>query len=195
MSLVSRVVQRVCSTAPVFNLMQRLGVHLTRNHFYDPVPDTRELAMRRDLWEDDHELPGVKLNVGAQVRMLESVFPEFAHECRFPLEAGAVPHEYHVNNGAFGLSSAAVLHCMIRHYRPRLILEVGAGNSTLVSARACRMLLSQGHETRLVSIEPYPGEVLRRGFPGLTRVPQGMGSRETVVLDRAVPSAEFPGVQ
>jgi len=170
MSLLGWMARKALLNGPVFDLLQRCGVHVTANHFYDPVPDTRELARRRDLWEVEQELPGVDQNLEAQLRMLEEVFPRFAGECRFPLEAGPEPHEYHVKNGAFGLVSAAVLHCMIRHHRPRLILEVGAGNSTLVSARACRKLASLGHETRLISIEPHPGEVLRRGFPGLTRL-------------------------
>jgi hypothetical protein len=57
-----------------------------------------------------------------------------------------------------------VLYCMVRHFQPNLVLEVGSGFSSRVSAQAA---LRNGH-TKLVCIEPYPDEVLRRGFPGLT---------------------------
>ena len=35
--------------AATFAFWQRLGFHVTANHFYEPVPDTRELPAR--LWE------------------------------------------------------------------------------------------------------------------------------------------------
>jgi hypothetical protein len=57
---------------------------------------------------------------------------------------------------------------MIRHFKPRTIVEVGAGNSTYVSARACLMNQKDGNISDLVAIEPYPNDILKRGFPGLS---------------------------
>ena len=67
---------------------------------------------------------------------------------------------------------AEVLYCMIRHYRPHRIIEVGSGFSTYVSAAAVRQNGAEGYPATLVAIEPYPNDVLRRGFPGLHQLLQ-----------------------
>ena len=72
-----------------------------------------------------------------------------------------------MGNGAFEAVDAEVLHTFVRHYRPRQMIEVGGGNSTLVSARACQMNAADGHESQLVTVEPYPSELLKGGVPGL----------------------------
>src|SRR5947207_305286 len=52
---------------------------------------------------------------------------------------------------------------MIRHFQPRLIIEVGSGFSSLVLGQAAEKNKNSG----LICIEPFPGEFLRGGFPGL----------------------------
>ncbi len=170
MSRLRKGLERVVFSRPVFDLFQRLGVHVTPNHFYSPVPDTRALGARADLWETDSDLPGIDLRVRDQLERLRTVFAPMRHECDFPLRATGTPHDYFIRNGAFGLTSAAVLHCLIRHFVPRTIVEVGSGHSTYVAARAARMNAADGKPAQLIAVEPYPNEVLRRGFPGLTRL-------------------------
>jgi hypothetical protein len=154
-----------------FEFFQKFGIHVTQNHFYSPIPDTKILGSKKDLWEKEMELVGVDLNVERQIDLLENIFPEFREEYDFPLNKTSTPYEYYINNGAFGLISAAVLHCMIRYFAPRTIIEVGSGNSTYVSARAGQMNQARGQvAANIISIEPYPNEVLRKGFPGLSEL-------------------------
>jgi hypothetical protein len=80
------------------------------------------------------------------------------------MEPTGVAHEFYLSNGAFEGTDALVLYCMVRHFRPNLVLEVGSGFSSRLSAQAA---LHNGN-TEVVCIEPYPDEVLKRGFPGLT---------------------------
>jgi hypothetical protein len=63
---------------------------------------------------------------------------------------------------------------MIRHLRPRRIIEIGSGNSTYLSAQAILKNVEDknGYECELTAIEPYPNPVLKKGFPGLTRLVQ-----------------------
>lgn len=170
MSFLRRSFERVLFSRRAFDLFQRLGVHVTPNHFYSPVPDTRELDRRAGLWNEESDMPGVDWRAAEQLEWLQGVLSRLRHECDFPLDPTGVPHAYFVRNGAFGLISAAVLHCMVRHFSPRTILEVGSGNSTCVSARAALMNQAEGRPARLIAVEPHPGEMLQRGFPGLTRL-------------------------
>lgn len=146
-----------------FRLWEEHGFHLSPVHFYYPTPDTRTL--KEDVWKEESALAGVDMNDEVQLRFLREVFPRYRDEYeRFPLARTDTPHEYYFQNPMFAGYDALALYCMVRHFRPDTVLEVGSGFSTRVSARAA---LENGH-TRVISIEPYPDEVLKEGFPGLT---------------------------
>jgi predicted O-methyltransferase YrrM len=61
---------------------------------------------------------------------------------------------------------------MIRHFKPKRIIEIGSGYSTRLSAQAIlkNREINASYECELTAIEPYPSEVLRTGFPGLSRL-------------------------
>lgn len=148
-----------------FRLWEQHGFHITPNHFYQPIPDTRTL--RDDLWEKESELVGVDLNLDTQLHLLRNIFPQFSEEYnQFPIEPTGVPYEFYFNNPMFSGTDALVLYCMVRYFRPKRIIEVGSGYSTFVSAQAA---LRNGN-TKLICIEPYPTGVLKQGFPGLTEL-------------------------
>jgi methyltransferase family protein len=148
-----------------FRLLENRGVHITPVHFYQPIPDTRALPDR--LWEQPSAMVGIELNDAAQLALLQDVFPRFRTEYdRFAAAPTDVPHEFHFNNGMFSGTDALVLYCVVRHFRPRLIIEVGSGFSSRVSARAA---LANG-DTRLLCIEPHPGPLFEQGFPGMTKL-------------------------
>jgi hypothetical protein len=146
----------------LFQLWEEHGFHLTRNDFLSPIPDTRTLADH--LWEQESEMVGIDLNLPRQLELLKEVFPRFQQEYDdLPAAATGVSHQFYFDNSFFSGTDALVLYCMIRHFQPELILEVGAGFSSLLSAQAQR----KNGKGRLVSIEPHPSPILEAGFPGL----------------------------
>ena len=148
-----------------FRLFEAEGIHLTPVHFYVPIPDSRTLG--DDLFKIDSELPGIAMNDKVQLDLLKKQFPGFREEYnRIPHDATGDPCAYYFNNEFFSGIDACVLYCMVRHFRPNLIVEVGSGFSTLLSAQAGR----KTGNTEIISIEPYPSEVLLNGFPGLTQL-------------------------
>ena len=112
--------------------LERLGVHVVPVHFYEPVPDSRELRRRPGLWETESGLPGIDLNVDGQLRLLREVFPSFKDEYAFPRQKTTSPLEYYLDNGNFGPVDAEVAHCMVRRFAPR-----GSSRSARVSPPAC----------------------------------------------------------
>lgn len=148
-----------------FRTWEEHGFHLTPVHFYQPIPDTR--ALPETLWKEPSGLVGVDMNEAGQLDLLQNVFPRFRSEYEtLPTDPTGVPHDFHMKNGAFEGTDALVLYCMVRHLRPALVLEVGSGFSSRLTALAAR----RNGNTRLVCIEPYPDDVLSAGFPGLTSV-------------------------
>jgi hypothetical protein len=152
-----------------FPLWQRLGIHVTPNHYNEPVPDTRML--KDDIWLRDSELVGVDINEKGQLELLSLFSSRFKHEYdSFPQHRTPTAYEYYVDNGQFGSVDGEGLYCMIRHFKPRRILEIGSGNSTYLAAKAVLKNEAEADECRceLVAIDPYPNDVLRSGFPGLS---------------------------
>lgn len=152
-------------------LFQRLGLHVIPNSYSQPIPDTAKL--KDDLWARHSELAGININEKKQLDLLSLFASQFRNEYeQFPREKTSIPHEYYLGNGWFESVDAEVLYCMIRHFKPTRIYEIGSGYSTYLSAQALRRNADQdsNYQCELVAIEPYPNEILRRGFPGLSRL-------------------------
>jgi hypothetical protein len=154
-----------------FEAWERRGLHVTPVHFYQPVPDTRELDPK--IWDLPTELVGVDLNVSGQLRLLDEFARSYRNEYEaLPTRPTAVPYQFSLNNQSFESVDAEVLWCMVRHFKPERVYEVGSGNTTYLTAQALLKNAEEGSTPpgTLVAIEPYPNAVLRSGFPGLTEL-------------------------
>ena len=153
-----------------FPVWQRMGFHITLNHFYEPVPDTRTL--KDELWLKHSDIVGVEMNEGGQINLLSQFSSKFKDEYEnFPRFKTSIPYQYYVNNGIFESVDGEILYCMIRHFKPKKIFEIGSGNSTYLAAQAVlRNKEDDGKESDLIVFDPYPNDVLRAGFPGLSKL-------------------------
>jgi hypothetical protein len=87
----------------------------------------------------------------------------FSQDFEPPLEGDPdSPNGYFWKNGMFSYSDAMSYYAMIRRVRPRTIVEIGSGFSSLVAREALR----RNGAGRLVCIEPFPSKWLRR-LPGI----------------------------
>ena len=149
--------------------MEKMGIHVVPNHFYEPVPDTRSIP--EGFWERPSELIGIDLDEAAQLALLEEFRSKYKTEYEQLSNPKSAPFGFTLPNRSFSSVDAEILYCMIRHFRPNRIIEIGSGNSTLVSAEAIlRNSRETGSVASLVAVEPYPNGTLEKGFPGLTRL-------------------------
>ena len=155
-----------------FRLFRWLGVHLTPVHFYSPIPDVRDLLARPGFWDRPSELPGIDINTEGQLRLMEEVLAAYVPECDFRRRPGDDPSEFYTQNDYFGYVSAAAMHGLIRHHRPRRIVEVGAGHSTRVITRAASMNAAEGTPAELVVVDPYVDLVTLGGLQAVTELVQ-----------------------
>jgi hypothetical protein len=138
-------------------------------HFYSPVPDLRDLDDRA-VWQRRSELAGVDLRPDAQVELLRALGREFGHECEWSVAAVPDEHAFHLDNPSFSFACAASTHAMLRHHRPRRVIEVGSGMSSRVISAALRRNEADGHPPADYTIvDPYPAASTRT-LPGLTRL-------------------------
>jgi len=152
----------------LFDIWERRGYHVLPVHFYEPVPDHSDLA--RSIGSRS-ELVGVDLAPERHLELLEELRAWKEEYDALPRRPGEGDDGFYVENTLFGAVDAEMLYALVRKHQPRRIFEIGSGFSTLVSARAVRANEEQtGVQCELVAFEPYPGELLRRGVPGLTRI-------------------------
>jgi len=135
---------------------ERHGFHVTPVHFYEPIPDTQSLP--ETLWSRHSELVGIDMNDSMQLELLRDHFSKFRDEYEnLPVEPP--PGQKRPFRGV----DALVAYCMIRHFQPELIVEVGSGWSSLVLGQVA----AKNKNSALICIDPFPSDVLRKGFPGL----------------------------
>lgn len=131
-------------------VLSKLGVFPVQAHYYEPFIRRADLRSPLDIPRD---LPGIDLCEKTQLDVLRS-FEQGDELARIPVEQ-ASPTSFGYANGTFGFADAAWLYSAIRTFKPRRILEVGSGNSTLLARLAVERNAVDGHLTEHVCIEPY----------------------------------------
>jgi len=152
-------------------LYQKMGVSLIPNRYEEPVPDLRELESFG--WDKESSLRGIELKLEKQAALLNRIAPKYLEEFKsLPQEKTQPPEveEYHHTNPSFRGADAGFYYCLIRHLKPRRIIEIGAGFSTLLAAQAVVKNATEKKPCHLTAIEPYPSRTLREGVPGLAKL-------------------------
>lgn len=150
----------------LFSLWERHGFHVTPVHFYSAIPNLAELP--DSLWQRPSQMVGVDLREEEQLSFLRDTCLPFKSEYdAFARQPTGKSHEYYFNQPMFRSVDAEVLYCMVRAHRPRRLIEVGSGFSTLVSAAA---LAKNAEAGELIAIEPFPSDILTAGVPGLSEL-------------------------
>ena len=153
----------------VFTLFQRLGLNITLNHYYQPIPDLASLD--DDVFTRRTELRGIVLDLQKQVSLVREFGQEYGSEYRALHKTDpGVPGTYFLDNRDFGPVDAEILYGMVRKYKPSRIIEIGSGNTTLLTAQAIlENRKRHDSECEFIAVEPYPREMLIKGLPGLSR--------------------------
>ena len=153
-----------------FPFWEKRGFHVTLPHYYSPLPEINKLD--NSIWEKPKEIPNLKYNEDDQLKLLEHFSNVFRSEYEnIPLDRTSDPKQYHLIGGRFEGIDGYILYCMIRHLKPKRVIEIGAGHSTLLTAQALQKNQEEtGEKAAFISIEPYPNELLKSGIPGLTEL-------------------------
>lgn len=143
-------------------------------HFYSPVVDTEDIAKRFESIWPSPPVPtmGIDWNDTCQENVLREVFPRHIGAYDYPESLEDTPEldRFYTRNSQFSWLDARTLFVLLREWRPRRMIEVGSGYSTLLSADVNRRFLDGDLE--LTCIEPYPRPFLARaeGLQGVSRL-------------------------
>jgi len=100
----------------------------------------------------------IDFNPSAQTRLLGSFKRSFGSEYdRFPPNAYSAPgggSGYHLANQMFGSVDAEILYSMIRKFKPKRIIEIGSGWTTMLMVQATAVNRDEGVESTIISVDP-----------------------------------------
>lgn len=139
-------------------LARRLGYHLVNANYYSPIPDLDSLPA--DVWSEAAEMPGVAWDIEAQARFVSEELATLMAEFAAPADPPGTATGFYLRNDFFSGLDAEILYAMVRWARPRRVLELGAGFSTLVIASAAARNRAEGAEVRHDVFDPFPSPVL-----------------------------------
>lgn len=136
-----------------FREIQRLGFHFQRNDYYSSLNDCQFLDANRDLWADPFEPYDIDWNLRGQLEVAREV-SAFVHELvDIPFHPTGPPAAYHWNNDFWNNADALVQYGLIRSRRPKRVVEIGCGWSSLLLAKA---LTRNASPFAVFQVEPYP---------------------------------------
>ena len=137
-------------------------------HFYQPIPDIFDLE-RRNVWDRISKMRGIKFEPEKYIEFLKQLGSKFAGECDWPNEPSNNLNDFHLHNGCFSYGCAAPLHCIIRQFKPKRVVEIGSGNSSKIIAGAIKINSVQNHETEYTIVDPYTS-LEQKNFPRKTNI-------------------------
>lgn len=134
------------------SILDKFQIAVVQHHYYEPI------LFPSDLTHDPsspRQITGLDLNEAAQLALIE--------QFRYRDELLAIPvkqttsRNFGYHNGSFEPGDAEFLYNMIRHFRPRKIVEVGSGNSTLMARLAidANRRADADYRCEQICIEPF----------------------------------------
>jgi hypothetical protein len=140
-------------------LLFKKGVFPILDHYYEPMFNPRHLQYSL---REDRRLNAVDMNVNGQIGLLAK-FRYNEELLSIPMEnTGKI--EYYYNNGSFLSGDSEHLYNMIRHLKPKNIIEIGSGLSTLMALKAIEKNRSEDASCncKMMCVEPYEMDWLEK---------------------------------
>lgn len=141
--------------------------HPVTTHYYDPLVLP---GMLRHPLGQPRSLPGIDWRDAEQAALLGELTAT-AELASCPLEPDT-QRGFHFRNDTFGAGDVEIYYAMIRKWKPRRIIEIGAGYSSFVATKAIEQNRREdsGYNCRHVCVEPFenpwlaelPAEIVRR---------------------------------
>ncbi len=136
-----------------YNIFMKLGVFPILDNYYEPLVNPHK-HLTNFSWKE-RPLLGIDLNIKEQLMILEK-FNYQEELLDFPIDKKDIS-QYYYNNGLYEAGDSEYLYCFIRQMKPKRIIEIGSGNSTLMVRNAIRknILDFENYSCEHICIEPY----------------------------------------
>jgi hypothetical protein len=158
--ILSHFIKRFAYDPKYFELWQECGYHVIPTHFYSAVPDTREI--KESVFDSKTEMIGINITNLIQLDLLNCITSYKSEYSGFPSSRDANHPRFFFGNSSFESVDAEVLYGILRHFKPKQMIEIGSGFSTLLAMDAFTKNAAEGSPGKMTAIEPFPPEFLTR---------------------------------
>lgn len=133
-------------------ILNYFGIFPLTSHYYEPLFNFKEL--KKSLYKD-RNLPGIDFRLNQQLKNLSN-FVYKNELLELNLEKKSPNYNFNIKNKFFEHGDAEIYYQLIRHIKPRNILEIGSGQSTLIALEAIKKNKNiDKANTKITCVEPY----------------------------------------
>jgi predicted O-methyltransferase YrrM len=134
------------------NILNYFGIFPIRNHYYEPLFNFKHL--KKKLYKD-RNLPAINFKLNRQLNNLSNlVYTDELIDLN--LKKNSPNFNFNIKNGFFEHGDAEIYYQLIRHIKPKNILEIGSGQSTLIALEAIKKNKDIDKiNTKINCVEPY----------------------------------------
>ena len=154
---IRRAKQLIWESPEVRGEINLQGINVIPSNYYSTVPSVDEIENSFE-YRTDAEIYNTGIFDHEEIKRFTMTLSAYSSEFDPPIEGDQEnPSGYFWKAPGFSYSDAMAYYCILRHFKPDHVLEVGAGFSTLIADAAIR----RNGAGRLTLIEPYPRKFLR----------------------------------
>jgi hypothetical protein len=136
-----------------YKIWDLFGVTPIRHHYYQPIFNFKDISGK--IWDQEDQMAGVTVNIEEQISLL--------NEFKYQIELKKIPvnisrsdeYSYYYDNYNYSSGDSEILYNIIRHFKPKRIIEIGSGFSTRMAKIALDYNREQGFYSEHICIEPY----------------------------------------
>ena len=134
------------------SILTNVGIYPLNDHYYEPLIKRKSLDRN---YRKQRSLSGIDWNVDGQLNTLKNF--NFQKELADIPQNKTKQREYFYLNGNFEAGDGGFFYSMIRSIKPKKIIEIGCGYSTLVAVKAIakNKIEAPEHTCELTCVEPY----------------------------------------
>lgn len=164
--------RRIRELEPFYHELQQLTASLEEarrssgrwppGHFYSPIPSEADARVGLSLARNRMDFGGIDMRDDAQRALLERLALEYPR-LSFP-DARDPAFRFYLDNASYGHYDAILFACMVLHFKPARIIEIGSGMSS-----ALMLDLNERYfegRIALTMIEPHPNQLFANLRPG-----------------------------
>jgi predicted O-methyltransferase YrrM len=158
-ALILKIYRKIGSHKLIFSkkILDVIGIFPLNDHYYEPLFNSKHI---KHSLQNDRYLPGINLNKEDQLKNL-SKLDKYNELIELNLNQQSPNYNFDIKNDFFGQADAEIYFQLIRYLKPKNILEIGSGHSTLIALEAIKRNKEvDGIETSMTCIEPYENDWL-----------------------------------
>lgn len=126
-------------------------------HFYSPIPSPEDIeeGTKTPVLDRTRLTPGVDHNLDVQLALIDQLSAFYA-SMPFGASSGDTLR-YYLENDFYGSADGVIFYCILRHFAPKRIIEVGSGFSSALILDVNERYFN--NSIHLTCIEPYPKQL------------------------------------